>query len=173
MKIRTLVNHGLLAALLFVVQLVLAPLPNIELVTFLVVVISLSLPISSALIIVTVFSLLEGLYWGFGVWTIAYFYLWPILVILTYYFKSKIKDPIFAAFFAGIFGFAFGSLTALTTLVMFGYNAMIAYIINGLFFDAVHGFGNFMIMLILHQYIPKVILLIQKSGGFNYETQSW
>ena len=172
MKLRRIVNHGILAAILFVSQLILAPLPNIEIVSFLVVVYALSLPLSSSLIIVTIFSILEGLYWGFDTWTIAYFYLWPILVILTFIFKNKLKDPIFAAFLSGGFGLAFGSLTALVTLVLLGYNSMLAYILNGVLFDAVHGFANFMIMLVLHQYIPKVILLIQKSGGFSYETKS-
>ena len=170
MNIRKIVNHGLLAAVLFVVQIVLAPLPNIELVSFLVIIYALSLPLSSSLIIVTIFSLLQGMYWGFDTWTIAYLYLWPLLVLITRGLKTQLKDPVFAAFTSGLFGLLFGSLTGLTTLVMFGYNAMVAYILNGLLFDAIHGFANFMIMLVLHQYIPKVILLIQKSGGFNYET---
>jgi hypothetical protein len=170
-RLNLLVFNALFAAILFVVQVILAPLPNIELVTYLVVIASLSLPLTSAIMIVSVFTIIEGLYWGFAEWTIAYFYIWPILIILTRYLKDQLKSPIFAAVFVGIFGLLFGSMTSLVTLATLGVNAMVAYIINGLMFDAVHGFSNFMIMLFLHPYISKIMLLIKKWGGRNNETQ--
>jgi energy-coupling factor transport system substrate-specific component len=170
-RLNLLVFNALFAAILFVVQVILAPLPNIELVTYLVVIASLALPLSSAIMIVSVFTIIEGLYWGFAEWTIAYFYIWPILIVLTRYLKAQLKSPIFAAVFVGIFGLLFGSMTSLVTLTTLGVNAAIAYIINGLMFDAVHGFSNFMIMLLLHPYISKIMMLIKKWGGRNNETQ--
>jgi energy-coupling factor transport system substrate-specific component len=170
-RLNLLVFNALFAAILFVVQVILAPLPNIELVTYLVVVASLSLPLASAMMIVSVFTIIEGLYWGFAEWTIAYFYIWPILVLLTRLLKNRLKEPLFAAAFVGIFGLLFGAMTSLVTLLTLGTNAMIAYILNGLMFDAVHGFSNFMIMLFLHPYISKLSLMISKWGGTKYETQ--
>jgi energy-coupling factor transport system substrate-specific component len=170
-KLNLLVFNALFAAILFIVQIVLAPLPNIELVTYLVVIAGLALPLSSSLMIVGVFTIIEGLYWGFAEWTIAYFYIWPILILLTRLLRKNINQPIFAAVFVGIFGLMFGSLTSIVTLLTLGVNAMIAYIVNGLMFDAVHGFSNFMIMLILHPYISKISLLIHKWGGIKNETQ--
>jgi energy-coupling factor transport system substrate-specific component len=170
-RLNLLVFNALFAAILFVVQVILAPLPNIELVTYLVVVASLSLPLASAMMIVSVFTIIEGLYWGFAEWTIAYFYIWPILILLTRLLKNRLKEPLFAAAFVGIFGLLFGVMTSLVTLLTLGSNAMIAYILNGLMFDAVHGFSNFMIMLFLHPYISKLSLMISKWGGTNYETQ--
>lgn len=170
-RLNLLVFNALFAAILFVVQVILAPLPNIELVTYLVVVASLSLPLASAMMIVSVFTIIEGLYWGFAEWTIAYFYIWPTLILLTRLFKAKLREPLFAAAFVGIFGLLFGVLTSFVTLLTLGSSAMIAYILNGLMFDAVHGFSNFMIMLFLNPYISKLSLMISKWGGTKYETQ--
>lgn len=163
-RLNLLVFNALFAAILFVVQIILAPLPNIELVSYLIVVAALSLPLTSALMIVSVFTIIEGLYWGFAEWTIAYFYIWPILILLTRMLKDRLKQPIFAAAFVGIFGLLFGTMTSLVTLLTLGINAASAYILNGLMFDAIHGFSNFMIMLFLHSYISKLQFLINKWG---------
>ena len=65
--LKDLILSGLFGALLLAVQVVLAPLPNVELVSLLVALYAIEFPrqIPGAL---AVFVLLEGLIYGFGIW---------------------------------------------------------------------------------------------------------
>ena len=65
MKVRDLVIQALLGAILFAVQVALSPLPNIELVSILCLVYTLTFGVR-ALGAIYVFVLLEGLLYGFG-----------------------------------------------------------------------------------------------------------
>ena len=75
-KIRQLVTLGLLSAILLVGQLALAPLPNIELVSTLLIIYTQAFK-KQVFFIIYVFALLEGLLFGFGIWWVSYLYgLW-------------------------------------------------------------------------------------------------
>ena len=71
---------GILGAILLVSQIALAPLPNIEIVSVLVVLFTLVLGKYVAYTL-SVFILLEGLVYGFGLWWFSYLYIWTILAI--------------------------------------------------------------------------------------------
>ena len=73
---------GLLAALLFVLQISLIHLPNIELVSLMVMVYTFTLG-KRVINILAAFTLLEGIFHGFGIWWVSYLYIWPILAGLT------------------------------------------------------------------------------------------
>ncbi|MDQ9757401.1 hypothetical protein RFZ45_00270, partial [Acinetobacter baumannii] len=63
---------------LFVAQIALAVLPNIEIVSLLVIVYTLVFE-RKTIPIIYAFALLEGLVYGFGIWWIMYLYVWTIL----------------------------------------------------------------------------------------------
>ena len=74
---RRLVLCALLAAVMTVLQLALAPLPNIEPVSLLVLVYALVFG-RDVFYIVFTFILLEGLVFGFHLWWMSYLYIWPL-----------------------------------------------------------------------------------------------
>ena len=74
---RRLVLCALLAAVMTVLQLALAPLPNIEPVSLLVLVYTLVFG-RDVFYIVFTFILLEGLVFGFHLWWMSYLYIWPL-----------------------------------------------------------------------------------------------
>jgi energy-coupling factor transport system substrate-specific component len=65
---------GLLSALLVVVQVALAAIPNVELVSFLFLIYTITLPLSMSLSIALVFATLQMLVWGMGL--LGYLGLW-------------------------------------------------------------------------------------------------
>ena len=75
MRLRLTALSGVLGAVLLVVQVALAPLPNIELVSLLVMLFTLALGRYVAYSL-AVFVLLEGLIYGFGLWWFSYLYIW-------------------------------------------------------------------------------------------------
>ena len=79
MKLRDLCLMAVLGVVMFVSQVALAFLPNIELVSLFVILFTLVFRkrVVGAL---GVFILLEGLVYGFGFWWLNYLYVWPCLL---------------------------------------------------------------------------------------------
>ena len=67
MKTREIVTMGILSAILLAAQVSLGFLPNIELVTLLLIVYTLVLK-KKVFFVIYVFVLLEGMIYGFGLW---------------------------------------------------------------------------------------------------------
>ena len=67
MKTKDIVLCGLLAAVMFVLQVAFGFLPNIEPVSILVIVFTLVLE-RKTLVIIYTFAMLEGIFYGFGIW---------------------------------------------------------------------------------------------------------
>lgn len=157
-----MVLGALFGALLFVSQIIAASLPNIELVSLFIIVWT-RVYRYGALPGIGVFILLEGLYYGFGIWWVSYLYIWFILWALVMLVPQKKKeiDPFASAFgwacLSGVYGFAFGSLTAIPWLFRGGPAAAIAYIASGIPFDITHGVANFVLALLLA--VPLIRLL--------------
>ena len=102
-----------------------------------------------AYMIVTVFNMFQAMQWGFGIWTLSYFYVWPILVTLTLLFKRFFKeDFVLWSIFSGVFGLIFGALFSVL-FVLIDPSYALAYWISGLPWDITHCVGNFSLMLTL------------------------
>ena len=147
MTAREVVLYALLASLLLVVQVGLAFLPNIELVSLLLMVYTRSMG-KKALIPLYVFVLAEGLLYGFGIWWINYLYIWTILVFIVILFR-KIESVWFWAIVSCIYGLCFGTLSAVPYFFMGGFTLAATYIVNGIPFDLLHGAGNFVTAMAL------------------------
>lgn len=158
MPVREIVLYGILAALLLAVQVGLAFLPNIELVTVLLIVYAKVFG-KKALYPLYTFVLLEGLIYGFGIWWFSYLYVWAVLVAAAGLLKKQ-KSPLFWTLAAGIFGLCFGALTSIPYLFIGGLQMAWAYFINGIPFDLLHCFGNCVTTFILY----RPLLYVLKQG---------
>ena len=113
MSIQRMTRIALLSAILYVSKAVLEFLPNIELVSLLVILYSLVFG-WEAMLIVTIFNLFELIQWGFGTWWFSYLYVWPLLCVITMLLKKLVKEEFLIwAIVSGSFGLIFGSLFAL------------------------------------------------------------
>lgn len=168
---------GMLSAILMVVQVVLGFLPNVELVSLLIIVYTLVLK-KKVIYVISIFIFLQGLMYGFGLWWINYLYIWFILALITYIFRKE-TTPIVWALISGFFGLAFGTLCSIPYFFMglsggtieSGFNMAIAYIVSGIPFDLIHGISNFFVALALFNPLHKLINTFYNKNFNNQESR--
>lgn len=136
----------MLGTLMFCSKILMEALPNIHLLGMLTMTYTIVLR-KKALIPIYIYVLLNGLFGGFSMWWIPYLYIWTILwgvtMLLPKNMPKKIACIVYPAL-CGLHGFLFGILYSPAQAVMFGLNfeQMLAWIVAGFPFDALHGVGN-------------------------------
>lgn len=158
MKAKDIVTIGVLSAVLFLSQVAFAFLPNIELVSVLVIAFTLVLE-RKTIYIIYIFALCEGLFYGFGVWWLMYLHVWTILYFLVRLFRSQ-TGRLFFAVLSGIYGLIFGALCSIPYFFILGVGGGLAYWIGGIPFDLVHGVSNFIVALFV---LKPVIWILQQA----------
>jgi len=152
LAIKKLVLIALLAASALVIQIGLAVLPNIELVSLWFLIVARKLSFKENLLVIFIFTLLEGLVWGFGDWVLGYLWIWTLWIVLVKGLSTLIKDraPLWALVGA-LFGFSFGFLFALQHALLYGLNMGLIYWVRGIPFDIIHAFGNYILILLFYK----------------------
>ena len=125
MKTREIVIYGILSAVLLAAQVSLGFLPNIEIVTLLILVYTLVFR-KKVFFIIYIFVFLEGLIYGFGLWWINYLYVWSIQALITLLFRKN--DSVwFWSILSGIYGITFGALCTIPYFAIGGISGAFAY----------------------------------------------
>ncbi|MBO5210905.1 MAG: hypothetical protein J6B80_03140 [Clostridia bacterium] len=139
-----------MGVLMYVSQVIMAPLTNIELVSFLIIITARRFGFKS-LISVYIFAFLEIMTYGIAIWNVMYLYVWAILVLIVILFR-KIGNVILYTVISGLFGILFGTLCSVPYFMTGGISMGVAWIISGFSFDITHCIGNVVLTAIL--YIP-------------------
>ena len=150
LKLVELIILVFMGVLMYVSQVIMAPLPNIELVSFLTIIVARRFGLKS-FIAVYVFAFLEIMTYGIHIWSIMYLYVWVILVLMVLPFR-KIDNVFLYTAISGIFGILFGTLCSIPYFITGGASMGIAWIVSGFPFDIPHCIGNIVLTAIL--YIP-------------------
>ena len=161
MRLRLVALSGILGAVLLVSQIALAPLPNVEVVSLLVVLFTLVLGRYMGYTL-AVFVLLEGVYYGFGMWWISYLYIWAILAVVAYVFR-KMDSRLGWALLCGFYGLIFGTLTSIPYFITGGIGGGIAYIVSGIPFDLIHAVSNFLLAFLLLPVLRKLLKKLTRA----------
>ena len=146
---------GLFAAVLFALQVSMLHLPNIELVSLMVILYTLVLGKRVLNILIT-FTILEGVFHGFGIWWVSYLYIWPILAGLTALLRQFDAPDWGYGILSCLFGLSFGFLCSLPYIAG-GPGAMFAWWIAGIPFDLVHGISYLIIGLVLFRPAKRIL----------------
>lgn len=146
---------GVLGALTFGLKLVMAPLPNIEPVSLLVMVYAVVFRWKS-LYPVYLYVLMEVLYFGLGTWNFNYLYIWGILVVASV-LLAETRHPLVWAVLSGAFGLLFGLFCAPVDIFIGGLGYAVTKWASGIPFDVLHCTGNFAMALLL--FVPLRNLL--------------
>ncbi len=166
-KTKQLVTMGALSGILLAGQLGLAFLPNIEVVSTLIILYTLTYKRHVFPVILT-FVLLEGIVFGFGIWWISYLYIWNILALIVLALQN-IDSALLWAVISGAFGLLFGALCAIPYLVTGGPGAALAYWSAGIPYDILHCGGNFVLTLILYRPLLRLLKYLQTALQENQE----
>ena len=158
-----MVLFGVLGALTFALQVVMAPLPNIEPVSLLVMLFAVVFGWKS-LYAVYVFVVMEILFYGFSTWNIYYLYIWTVLAVAAIVLR-KMESPLGWAILSAVYGLAFGALCGIVDIFIGGWEYALAKWISGIPFDILHCGGNFVIALIMWK--PLCALLDKLYAGMR------
>ena len=146
-KTRSLVTAAFLAAVLVASKFALDGLPNIELVSLLVILYTLEYPRLAVYTYVFVYGLLNG----FGIWWFPQLYIWAVLMLFARLMRQN-RSVLLWALLSGLFGLCYGALYAVSYAVMNGgIAAGVAWWVTGIPFDLLHGAGNFVVALLLYK----------------------
>lgn len=152
-KLVDIIVFTMLGVIMFLSKLILEALPNFHLLGTLITAFTVVYR-RDALKPIYIFVLLSGLFYGFALWWIPYLYIWLILwgmvMLLPKDMKPKIAVPVYMAV-SGLHGLLYGVLYAPAQAIMFGLNfkGMVAWIIAGLPFDAMHCAGNVVLGILI------------------------
>lgn len=153
--VRDIAITGMMIATIEVAKNALAFIPNVELVSLLVILFTLYFG-KKILFVIPAFILLEGCIYGFGLWWIMYLYVWPLLALITYIMRKQ--DSVWVwAIISGSFGLAFGALCSIPYIVLSGPKAAFAWWVSGIPFDILHCVSNFVLCLVLFKPLSKVM----------------
>lgn len=147
LSVRELVLYALLGAVMYAGKMALAFLPNIEPVSFLIILYTLLFG-RKALWPLYLYVALEWVTWGVSAWSINYLYVWLILYALTRLCRNM-ASPFHWAVLAGGFGLCFGLLCAPVYVFIGGWGYAVSWWISGIPYDLLHCAGNFAITLAL------------------------
>lgn len=161
---RRVVLYALLAAVTAGLQVAMAPLPNIEPVSLLILVYAVVFG-RGAFYIVFTFVFLEGLVFGFHLWWLSYLYIWPLWALIVLLAgRGGERPPLMWAVLGGGFGLSFGALCALPYLAG-GPWAAFSYWTAGIPFDLLHCLGNFFLILALERPLCRTLRLALDRAG--------
>lgn len=143
----------MLGVIMFISKYMTEALPNIHLLGMLTMTYTITYR-KKALIPVYVFVFLTGLFNGFALWWIPYLYIWTILwavtMLLPKNMSNKIALPVYSVVCA-FHGLCYGVLYAPAQAILYGldFKGMVAWIIAGLPWDAIHAVGNLVLSLLI------------------------
>lgn len=159
-RIRQITLIGLLCALCITLRLIKLPIPNVQPVTDILMITTLSLGAASGLLLATLTMVLSNLFLGFGIWTIpqigAYFLCILTVVLLSYlcplrhWFWLQLSLALFL-------GFEYGFFVSLGLALLGSTPAFWGYYFSGLLFDTFHGLGNLILYPLLYPPLTKAL----------------
>lgn len=163
LSVKEIALMGVMIALLVVAVHVMAPLPNIEPVTLLVILYTLFFGKKVAYILAA-YILLEGCWYGFGIWWVMYLYVWPLLAFLTYLLRKRESVWVFSIL-AGAFGLFYGAFCSIPYFFIGGPAAAFAWWVAGIPYDLTHCVSNFLICLVLFRPLNQVLRRLRHEMG--------
>lgn len=152
-----------LSALAMVGRILMQPFPNIQPVTAILIIITLTMSTLDGVIISAISILLSNIYLGMGPWTIFQILTYSILMLFTgglfrrFYRPGSVTNRLAFALYAFILGMAYGFVISIFSVTLYKVPSFWAYYFQGLTFDLMHGAGNLVFYLILEPILQPLI----------------
>ena len=168
LTVKEIALMGMMVAVIESCKIALSFLPNVETTTFWLILFTLFFG-WRIVFVVPVFILLEVSMYGPHLWVIMYAYIWPLLVLLVFFFRKQ-TNVWFWCILSGFFGLSFGMLCAIPYVVIgtvgnslrSGLYAGFTWWVAGIPWDLVHGVANFLIMMVLYNPVKGIMVQVKK-----------
>lgn len=162
--LRELALFGVLGGMTFAAKVVMAPLPNLEPVSLLVMLFAVTFG-KKALFPISVYVLLEFALFGFGLWSVSYLYVWFLLARAARALRYM-DSALGWAILSGTFGLLFGALCAPVYLFSGGWAFALSWWVSGIPFDLLHCAGNFALALALFNPLRRMLIRCASFARF-------
>ena len=169
LTIREITVFGMLGGIMYASKMIMELIPNVHLLGVFTIAYTVVYR-KKALYPIYTYVMLNGILCGFAAWWVPYLYLWTILwgavMILPKQIPKKVRPVVYMSVCAA-HGFLFGTLYAPAQALLFGlsFNGMIAWIIAGLPWDAIHGISNFFCGILIVPIITVLRYAEQRMSG--------
>ncbi len=160
-KARDIAVVGVMIATMEAAKLALSFVPNVELVTLLIILYTIVFE-KRICFVLPAFILLEGCLYGFGLWWVMYLYIWPLLAGLTWLFR-RIESVWFWSIFSGAYGLCFGLLCSIPYLFIGGVKAAFTWWVAGIPYDLIHCASNALLGAVLFVPLKNVLLAVHRG----------
>lgn len=160
LSVKELCILSILGAIVFVGKFICTSLPNIHPVALFIIAITIVYG-AKAFYSVVIYIAIEILVYGFGVWSMAYLYIWFVLVALVLLFRDTQSRVVWTVL-AALHGFCFGAMCAIPYLFIGGWAAAFSYWVAGISFDLIHGVSNAVICFFLLDPLVKLLERLKK-----------
>lgn len=137
------------SSILIISKEALSVLPNVEVVTLLLLAYTYVLDTKITLYITIIFTIVQALIYPPHMWIITYLIIWPLLVLGAHILKKQNASIVIIAIYAAIFGLSFGLVDSLVNIILFGPNIFFPMWIRGIPFDIIHAVSNYLTVIIL------------------------
>jgi len=159
-----------LISFITILRYVLYFLPNIELVTFFLLIFVLLFKNTFSFVLINSFCLVQIIL--FGQSDLFYFVIYNFYAIIIIVLRKNIFSyQYLLAILFFLFGILFGALYSFNYLIInnFNFKIMLAYYIKGIPFDLIHGIGNLLLFLFLYYPTQKIIkqFALNNTNLFN------
>lgn len=169
-SVRDIALIGMMTAIIEVSKIALSFIPNVELVTFWIIMFTLFLG-PKVIYSIIAFILIEISVYGIHTWVIMYIYIWPLLALVIWLCKKN-QSVWFYTIVSGIYGLLFGFFCAIPYLfigsvdggIRSGFIMAFNWWVAGIPFDIIHGVANMIIMIILYQPVRALLSRAQKKS---------
>ena len=158
---------SLVISLTTILRYILFYIPNVELVTFILMISVLFFTLGISFSIINIFCVIQIILFGFA--DIAYFYIFNLYGIIIYLFKIFIfKWWLLFPILVFLFGLSFGLMYSAEMLLLFGWKYALAYWISGLVFDIVHAVGNCIFAIICYIPLMNLFKVMSQNKSFLF-----
>jgi hypothetical protein len=156
-KIKDITLCAICTSILVVQEQILAFLPNIQLTLFLMVVFSKKLGLIRTIIIITCYTLIDGLIGGpFNIIYITFMLIgWLIIPILLCTIFKKVQSPLYLALLGVMFAFTYSWINIIPNLILTSAT-IISYLIADYPFELLLATSSFLSILWLYTPIERV-----------------
>ena len=168
--VRRLALLSILTALCYVGRMMFQFIPNVQPVTAVLIILTLTLGMTDGFIVAILSIVLTNFLLGMGPWTIAQIASFGVLIVVTglfvkpfYNISQKRSRRIVFALFAFFGGLLYGFVISVISVKLMGINSFWAYYIAGIPFDLMHGLGNASFYLILEPILAPLLLAQKKK----------
>lgn len=168
-QIRQIALMAMLTAMCVVLRIFkIIPIPNVQPVTDILMIVTLNMGISSGITLAALTMFISNIYLGFGIWTVPQILAYTGCV-LTVAFLTKVtplKNHFGMQIALAVFlGWEYGFFVDLGMTIFGGLPAFIAYLASSFAFDTYHAIGNFAFYLVLYKPVTMALENYQRRSA--------